>query len=155
MINAFQVNAFQNNAFQIVITPEPTRVLGGDGWTKEEWKRAKAIDKKLRKAEERRIAAVKADQEARKSLIRNQIDPKASKSKQSNIQSKQQVSEDTPSEVTKFDALIANLERQKQDLLDAVLIRQAKAQLEQELAVLEAKRQAELDDEEALLALLL
>jgi len=40
-------------------------------------------------------------------------------------------------------------------LLDAVLIRQAKAQLEQELAVLEAKRQAELDDEEALLALLL
>jgi hypothetical protein len=152
---AFQVNAFQNDAFQIVITPVVTANRGGDGWTKEEWKRAQAIDKKLIQAEEKRIAAVKADQDARKSFIRNQIDPKLSKSKQSNIQSKQQVSEDTPSEVTKFDALIANLERQKQDLLDAVLIRQAKAQLEQELTVLETKRQAELDDEEALLALLL
>jgi DNA polymerase II large subunit len=152
---AFQVNAFQNDAFQIVITPVVTTTRGGDGWTKEEWKRAQAIDKKLRLAEEKRIAAVKADQEARKSLIRNQIDPKVSKSKQSKVQSKQQVSEDTPSEVTKFDALIANLERQKQDLFDAVLIRQAKARLEQELQVLEAKRQAELDDEEALLALLL
>jgi hypothetical protein len=151
---AFQTNAFQNDAFQIVITPVTT-TRGGDGWTKEEWKRAKALDKKLRLAEERRIAAVKADQDARKSLIRNQIDPKISKSKQNKVESQQQVSEDTPSEVTKFDALIANLERQKQDLLDAVLIRQAKAQLEQELAVLEEKRQAELDDEEALLALLL
>lgn len=151
---AFQANAFQNDAFQIVITPVTT-TRGGDGWTKEEWLRAKALDKKLRKIEEKRIAAVKADQEARKSLIREQISPKVSKKKQSKVESLNQVSEDTPSEVTKYDALIANLERQKQDLLDAVLIRQAKVQLEQELAVLEAKRQAELDDEEALLALLL
>jgi hypothetical protein len=49
--------------------------------------------------------------------------------------------------------LIANLERQRQDLLNAVLIRQAKEQLEQEIAILEAKRLAELDDEEAILAL--
>jgi hypothetical protein len=152
---AFQANAFQNNAFQIVITPEPTGSRGGDGWTKEEWLRAKALDKKLRKIEEKRIAAIKADQEARKELIREQISPKVSKRKQNKVESTQQVSEDTPSEVTKFDALIANLERQRQDLLDAVLIRQAKVRLEQELAVLEAKRQAELDDEEALLALLL
>lgn len=151
---AFQPNAFQNDAFQIVITPVTT-TRGGDGWTKEEWQRAKALDKKLRKAEEKRIAAVKADQEARKSLIREQISPTPSKKKQSKVESPQQVSEDTPSEVTKYDALIANLERQKQDLFDAVLIRQAKARLEQELAVLEAKRQAELDDEEALLALIL
>jgi N-acyl-D-aspartate/D-glutamate deacylase len=151
---AFQPNAFQNDAFQIVITPITT-TRGGDGWTKEEWQRAKALDKKLRKAEEKRIAAVKADQEARKSFIRQQIDPSSSKKKQNKVESLNQVSEDTPSEVTKYDALIANLERQKQDLFDAVLIRQAKAQLEQELAVLEAKRQAELDDEEALLALLL
>lgn len=152
---AFQANAFQNNAFQIVITPAPTVKAGGDGWTKEEWLRAKALDKKLRKIEEKRIAAIRADQEARKELIRQQISPKVSKKKQSKVESTHQVSEDTPSEVTKYDALIANLERQKQDLFDAVLIRQAKLRLEQELAVLEAKRQAELDDEEALLALIL
>ena len=153
---AFQPNAFQNDAFQIVITPVITKQGGDDAsWTQEERKRFKALQKKLRLAEEKRIAAQKADQDARKALIRQQIDPSSSKKKQTKVESKQQVSEDTPSEVTKFEALIANLERQKQDLLDAVLIRQAKAQLEQELAVLEAKRQAELDDEEALLALLL
>ena len=152
---AFQVNAFQNNAFQIVITPFNSQT-GGDGWTKEEWRRAKALDKKLILAEEKRIAAVKADQEARKDFIREQVSPtpKVSKRKQSIVES-EQVSEDTPSEVTKYDALIANLERQKQDLFDAVLIRQAKLRLEQELAVLEAKRKAELDDEEAILALIL
>jgi hypothetical protein len=152
---AFQTNAFQNDAFQIVITPVTTKQGGDDAfWTVEERKRFKALQKKLRIAEEKRMSAQKADQDARKELIRNQIDP-SSKKKQNKVESKQQVSEDTPSEVTKFDALIANLERQKQDLFDAVLIRQAKAQLEQELAVLEAKRLAELDDEEALLALLL
>ena len=151
---AFQANAFQNNAFQIVITPvTPTKVGGDDAWTPEERKRRKQLDKKLRLAEEKRIAAVKNDQESRKQAIRDLVDPVAKK-KQSKVQSNQQVSEDTPSEVTKYDALIANLERQKQDLFDAVLIRQAKVQLEQELAVLEAKRKQELDDEEALLLLL-
>jgi hypothetical protein len=151
---AFQQNAFQNNAFQIVITPAGHQGLGGDdAWTPEERKRRKQLDKKLRLAEEKRIASVKADQESRKQAIRDLVDPVAPK-QQSKVQSNQQVSEDTPSEVTKYDALIANLERQKQDLFDAVLIRQAKVRLEQELAVLEAKRKQELDDEEAILLLL-
>jgi hypothetical protein len=51
--------------------------------------------------------------------------------------------------------LIANLERQKEDLLNAVLIRQAKERLEQEIAILEAKRLAEEDDEDGILALFL
>ena len=150
---AFQPTAFQNNAFQIVITPANLKNGGDDAWTPEERKRRKQLDKKLRLAEEKRIASVKADQESRKQAIRDLVDPVAPK-QQSKVQSKQQVSEDTPSEVTKYDALIANLERQKQDLFDAVLIRQAKVQLEQELAVLEAKRKQELDDEEAILLLL-
>ena len=156
MITAFQPSAFQNNAFQIAITPTPTgRVGGDDAWSPEERKRRKQLDKKLQIAEAKRIAAVRFDQESRKQAIRNLIDPKSvAPIQQSNIQSNQQVSEDTPSEVTKYDALIANLERQKQDLFDAVLIRQAKAQLENELAVLEAKRKQELDDEEAILLLL-
>ena len=151
---AFQPNAFQNDAFQIVITPvEPTR-QGGDGWTKEEWARAQTLDKKRRIAEEKRLEAIKADQEARRDFIREQVSPspKVSKRKQNKVES---VSAEKQSEIVKYDALIANLERQKQDLLNAVLIRQAKERLEQEIAILEAKRLAELDDEESILALFL
>jgi hypothetical protein len=155
---AFQPNAFQNNAFQIVITPvEPTKFGGDDApWTREELKRYKAIQKKLRKAEEKRIAELKADQEARKQTIADLIDPpKVSKRKQNNIQSNQEVSVDIPSNLANIDRYIANLVAQQQDLQTAVAMRAAKLRLEQELAVLEAKRQAELDDEEALLALIL
>ena len=156
MVTAFQINAFQNNAFQIVITPAPTGQTGGDGWTKEEWNHYKKLEKKRIKAEEKRLLAFKTEQELRKQTIRDLVDPesKARRLSKNKVESNQQVSEDTPSEVTNYDALIANLERQKQDLFDAVLIRQAKQKLEQELAVLEAKRQAELDDEEAILLLL-
>jgi hypothetical protein len=151
---AFQPNAFQNDAFQIVITPVVPTKTGGDGWTKEEWKRAQALDKKLRQAEEKRMAALKADQESRRDFIREQISPtpKVSKRTQVNVES---ASVAKQSEVIKYDALIANLERQRQDLLNAVLIRQAKERLEQEIAILEAKRLAELDDEESILALFL
>jgi len=155
---AFQPNAFQNDAFQIVITPvEPTKFGGDDApWTREELKRYKAIQKKLRKAEEKRIAELKADQEARKQTIADLIDPpKVSKRKQNNIQSNQEVSVDIPSNLANIDRYIANLVKQQQDLQTAVAMRAAKLRLEQELAILEAKRQAELDDEEALLALIL
>ena len=157
MATAFQVNAFQNNAFQIVITPSGRQGLGGDDapLTKEELKRLKGIQKKLRLAEEKRIIAVKADQDARKQAIRNLVDPpKVSKHKQNKVESNQEVSVDIPSNLANIDRYIANLVRQQQDLFDAVQIRQAKLLLEQELVVLEAKRKAELDDEEALLLLL-
>ena len=155
---AFQANAFQNNAFQIVITPVINTKQGGDDapYTREELKRLKGIQKKLRQAEEKRIAALKADQELRKQTIANLVNPpKVSKRKQNNIQSNQEVSVDIPSNLANIDRYIANLVQQQQDLQNAVLIRAAKLRLEQELAILEAKRQAELDDEEALLALLL
>jgi hypothetical protein len=152
---AFQPNAFQNNAFQIVISPSK---VGGDDapYTREELKRLKGIQKKLRQAEEKRIAALKADQELRKQTIADLIDPpKVSKRKQNNIQSNQEVSVDIPSNLANIDRYIANLVKQQQDLQTAVAMRSAKLRLEQELAILEAKRQAELDDEEALLALIL
>ena len=155
---AFQPNAFQNDAFQIVITPvEPTKFGGDDApWTREELKRYNAIKKKLRQAEEKRIAALKADQELRKQTIANLIDPpKVSKRKQKELQSNQEVSVDIPSNLANIDRYIANLVKQQQDLQTAVAMRSAKLRLEQELAILEAKRQAELDDEEALLALIL
>ena len=155
---AFQANAFQNDAFQIVITPVVPTKFGGDDapWTREELKRYKAIQKKLRLAEEKRIAALKADTESRKQTIADLVDPpKVSKRKQNKVQSNQVVSVDTPSNLANIDRYIANLVQQQQDLQTAVAMRAAKFRLEQELAILEAKRQAELDDEEALLALLL
>ena len=155
---AFQKTAFQNNAFQIVITPvSPTKTGGDDApWTREELKRHKALQKKLRIAEEKRIEALKADAENRKQTIADLVDPKpVAKKKQNKVQSNQEVSVDIPSNLANIDRYIANLVKQQQDLQTAVAMRSAKLRLEQELAVLEAKRQAELDDEEALLALLL
>jgi hypothetical protein len=154
---AFQANAFQNNAFQIVITPTNVKNGGDDApFTREELRRYRAIQKKLRIAEQKRIEALKTDQDARKQAIRDLVDPqpKVSKRKQKELQSNQAVSADTPSQLINIDKYIANLVRQQQDLFDAVQIRQAKLLLEQELAILEAKRLAELDDEEALLLLL-
>jgi hypothetical protein len=153
---AFQANAFQNDAFQIVITPvAPTKQGGDDAWTREEYKRYKAIQKKIRQAEEKRIAALKADQENRKQSIADLVDPKPNKRKKNKVELKQEVSVDTPSNLANIDRYIANLVKQQQDLQTAVAMRSAKLRLEQELAILEAKRQAELDDEEALLALIL
>lgn len=154
---AFQINAFQNDAFQINITPPtPSGPSGGDGWTKEEWKHYQELDKKKRKAEEKRIAALKADKKNRKDAISNLVDPKpVAKSQQNKVQSNQAVSVDTPSNLANIDRYIANLEKQQQDLRTAVAMREAKLRLEQEIAILEAKRLAELDDEEALLALIL
>ena len=154
---AFQVNAFQNNAFQIVITPTNLKNGGDDApYTREELKRLKGIQKKLRQAEAKRIEALKADQESRKQTIADLVSPKpVAKKQQTKVQSNQEVSVDIPSNLANIDRYIANLVTQQQDLQNAVLIRSAKLRLEQELAVLEAKRQAELDDEEALLAFLL
>ena len=150
---AFQKNAFQVDAFQILFHP-----VGGDdsgGWTPEEKKRQKALKKKLRIAEEKRIEALKADAISRKKTIADLVDPKPSKRNKTKVESKQEVSVDIPSNLANIDRYIANLVKQQQDLHNAVLIRSAKLRLEQELAILESKRQAELDDEEALLAIIL
>ena len=151
---AFQPTAFQNDAFQIVIIP--SKIGGDDVWTPEEKKRYKALQKKLRKAEEKRIEALRLDAEKRRQVIEDLVDPKPVVQKQqNNIQSNQEVSVDIPSNLANIDRYIANLVKQQQDLQTAVAMRAAKLRLEQELAVLEAKRLAELDDEEALLALIL
>lgn len=144
------------STYQITVTPTPPS--GGDDgghWTKEERKRYKALQKKLRIAEEKRINALKEDAENRKKTISDLVDPpKVSKSKQNKVQSNQEVSVDIPSNLANIDRYIANLVKQQQDLQAAVALREAKLRLEQELAIIEARRQAELDDEEALLLLL-
>jgi len=155
MATAFQVNAFQNDAFQIDITPIGR--TGGDGWTKEEYKRYKLLDKKLKKAEQAKIEAVRSDAEQRKQTFRDLVDPQpvVAKVKQNEVESKPKVSVDIPSiDLTKYDKDIANLERKIQDLYKANALRQAQVAIEAKLAILEAKRLAELDDEEAILLLL-
>lgn len=154
---AFQVLAFQFNAFQIGQIPPNPYTDTHDGFTREEIRRAKAIDKKMRQLQAKRDAEFKADNEKRKELFREQIDPvvKTQQKKRNKLQSKQEVTVKPLSQLATIDAYIANLERQKQDLYQAVFLRQAKIRLEEEMRVLEAKRQQELDDEEAILSLIL
>ncbi len=124
-----------------------------DGFTKEEIRRAKRLDKKIRDAEQKRIEASKAQAANRKNTIKELIDP-TPKVKKNKVESDQQVSEDIPLEVTNYDAVIANLERQRQELFHAVALRMEISRIQTELAIMKAKQEAELDDEEALLLLL-
>jgi hypothetical protein len=169
MANAFQHSAFQVNAFQealdggvlyaidqndtgsFVGTVAPPALLhDGDGW-----KRRKEINKKLAELEKLRREAVRADAARRKEIISDLVDPKpkVSKRKQKELQSNQELKVDIPSiDLAEINRSIAQLEKQKQDLAKAIAFKKEAARLE--AAIQEAHRLAELDDEEALLALL-
>ena len=101
-------------------------------------------------------AAKKAQKLARKQGIRDLIDPKpkeiVAKTQQSEIQSLQDAKENSLAQVIKASALVKRLELQQKELERAILLKQEQARIEAELAILRAK---ELDDEEALLAILL
>lgn len=159
MFGFYSFSRYPYSTLTITVGPLPPNLDKHDGFTPEEIRRAKAIDKKMRQLQAKRDAEFKAENERRKKLFTDQIDPKPVAKKQqkgkNKLQSNQEVTVDIPSKVASIDAYLANLERQKQDLYKAVVVRQAKLQLEEELRVLEVKRQQELDDEEALLALLL
>jgi hypothetical protein len=169
MANAFQHSAFQVNAFQealdggvlyaidqndtgsFVGTVAPPALLhDGDGW-----KRRKEINKKLAELEKLRMKAMRDDAARRKELISDLVDPKpkVSKRKQKELQSNQQVAtEKEILDLVEIEKLIAQFEKQKQDLATAIAYKQEAERLE--AAIAEAHRLAELDDEEALLALL-
>ena len=95
---AFQANAFQNNAFQVSgVPPTPAVVMGGDGWTKEEWERAQRLNKKIAERQRKLDQATKDANASRKQSFKDQIDPKpVAKVKQSKVQSKQEVKADIP-----------------------------------------------------------
>ena len=135
-----------------VPTPSPDT---HDGFTRDEIKRAKRLQKKLAEAEAKRLQAFRDYQAKRKAGIKELIDPTPKrKQKQNKVQSNQEVSEDIPSEITALDNTIANLVKQQQELLHGVMLRQELVRIQTEMAILEAKRLQELDDEEALLLLL-
>ena len=152
--SAFQANTFQNNAFQIV-SAITGRVGGDDAWfSKEELKRIQKLQKKIAERQRRLEQEVKDANDNRKQAIRNLVDPKPIQVKQSKVQSLK-VKADIPSVDTKdLQQSISYLERQLDNIQQAVANRKEFARLQAHLRVLEAKRLAELDDEEALLILM-
>jgi hypothetical protein len=141
------------NITGIVVAPAPVNQGGDDGFTKKEYKRYKALQAAKQKAEEDKLDALKQAKKDRKAGIKELVDP-APKRKKNKVQSNQEVSADIPSDLTKFDNIIANLVKQEQELLQGVMLRNQLVQIQTEMAIFEAKRLQELDDEEALLLLL-
>jgi hypothetical protein len=152
---AFQANAFQNNAFQIYIEPN-IPIGGGDDatWTEDDLKRLRKLSAKIAERQRLLEKATKDANASRKQAFKDKIDPVA-KVKQSKVQSKQEVKADIPSvDTQELQRSISYLERQRDNILEAVAYRHKQYLIQEQLRVIEAKRQEELDDEAALLLLL-
>jgi hypothetical protein len=156
---AFQSNAFQNNAFQIVTSPTPTPTLvGGDdaSWTEDDLKRLRKLSAKIAERQRKLDQATKDAKAERKQAFKEQIDPTpVAKVKKAKVQSKQEVKADIPSDDTlDLQRSISYLERQRDNILEAVAYRHQQYLIQEQLRVMEAQRQEELDDESALLLLI-
>ena len=155
---AFQVLAFQINAFQIGQIPPNPYTDTHDGFTPEEIRRAKNLDRKIREKELALLKAQRADREARKAKIRGLVDPQpkiVAKQKQNKLQSIQEVKAGIPPvDTTELEQSIAYLENQRSKLLRAVELRREQGQIRARLAILETQRLAEQDDEESILLLI-
>jgi hypothetical protein len=156
---AFQANAFQNNAFQIYTTPTPTIGLtGGDDatWTAEDLKRLRKLSAKIAERQRKLEQSIKDANADRKKAFKEQVDPTpVAKVKQSKVQSKQEVKADIPlAETEELQRSISYLERQRDNILQAVAIRHQQALIQEQLMIMEAQRLEELDDEAALLLLM-
>lgn len=156
--SAFQANAFQNNAFQVYVPPTPTSNLtGGDdaSWTPEELKRIRKLSAKIAERQRLLEKATKDANASRKQAFKDLIDPVA-KVKQPKVQSKQEVKADIPlAETEDLQRSISYLERQRDNILAAVAYRNQQYLIQEQLRVMEAKRLAEKDDEDGILALFL
>ena len=152
---AFQANAFQNNAFQVIAVAAPTLTGGDDAsWTPEELKRIQKIQQKIAERQRKLDQSTKDANASRKQAFKDLIDPVA-KVKQSKVQSKQEVKADIPSvDTQELQRSISYLENQRDNILAAVAYRNQQYLIQEQLRVMEAKRQEELDDEAALLLLL-
>jgi hypothetical protein len=154
---AFQANAFQVNAFQIYIPPPPDgQKVGGDDatWTEDDLKRLRKLSAKIAERQRKLDQTTKEANASRKQAFKDKIDPVA-KVKQPKVQSKQEVKADIPSvDTQELQRSISYLERQRDNILEAVAYRHQQYLIQEQLRVMEAKRQEELDDEAALLLLL-
>jgi hypothetical protein len=155
--SAFQANAFQNNAFQVYVPPPPTdQKVGGDdaSWTPEELKRIRKLSAKIAERQRKLEQAAKEANASRKQAFKDLIDPVA-KVKQPKVQYKQEVKADIPlAETEDLQRSISYLEKQRDNILEAVAYRHQQYLIQEQLRVMEAKRLEELDDEAAILLLL-
>jgi hypothetical protein len=133
---------------------QPSEMDMHDGFTRDEIRRARELQKKLEKARQKLFEAQKAQKLARKQQIRDIIDPPVAKTQQTVIQSVKNLKEEALVDVIKASAAVKRLELQQRELERAILLRQEQIRIQTELAILKAKQLAELDDEEALLLLL-
>jgi Ribonuclease G/E len=153
---AFQANAFQNNAFQVYVPPPSDGRVGGDdaSWTEEDLKRLRKLSAKIAERQRKLEQATKKANASRKQAFKDLIDPVA-KVKQPKVQYKQEVKADIPlAETEELQRSISYLERQRDNILAAVAYRHQQYLIQEQLRVMEAKRQEELDDEAALLLLI-
>lgn len=141
--SAFQANAFQNNAFQV-----HNNFDTHDGITKDELKRIREIQKQLRKAENERNRLRIEKTKARKDLITSLVNPKKIAKV---VENKVKLIEP---KIEKVEFDIQSLVDQKDRIIREIALRQEQARLQMEFAIFEAKRKAELDDEEAILLLI-
>ena len=112
----------QNDTATILgsVTSVPSSIDTHDGFNQEDIKRAKELDKRVRKAREKLEAAKKAQRLARKQGIRDLVDPQpkeiVAKTQQSEIQSIQDAKENSLAQVIKASALLKRLELQQKEL---------------------------------------
>lgn len=136
------------SAFIGAVTPTDTH----DGFTPEEIRRAKELDKKIAKARQKLFEAQKAQKAIRKQQIRDNVIPPVAKIQQPDLESIKEAKEQALQKVISASAAVNKLENHRKEMFKAIQLRQEQARIMTELAILRAK---ELDDEESLLALLL
>lgn len=134
---------------------QPSEIDTHDGFTKEEVKRYRKLQRKLNEAQQQFIEEKANKDKRRKQSIADVVDPKPTQVKETKVEFVSEVKIDKPSiDLKKLNATIINLERQQQQLLRTVELRNQLAQVHALLAIHEAQLAAERDDEEALLLLI-
>jgi hypothetical protein len=142
------------STYQTGLVPRPVGGDDGGHWTKEELRRIQKLQQKIAERQRKLEQATKDANAARKQAFRDKIDPVA-KVKQTKVQLKQEVKADIPlAETEDLLRSISYLERQRDNILEAVAYRRQQSLIQEQLRYIEAKRQEELDDEVALLLLL-
>ena len=137
-------------------TPPEPGIDTHDGFTRDEIKRARELDKKLEKARLKLIEAKKAQKLARKQKISDLVSPPVAKIQQPKVKSVTVVESTEPlKQIIKATQEIKRLEAKQAELERLAQLRVQQAYAEAQLAIIQAKLQAELEDEESILALLL
>lgn len=143
----------QNDSCDITGTvSQPSAIDTHDGFTPEEVKRWKKLQKKLAQLEAKKRQALLDKRTKRRKQLEDIVSPPVAQIQQPIVESLEEVKEGKPPlDIKQVNAVIANLERQKQLLLKAVANRQEIARLQ---ALIEAQQRAEAEDEETLLLLM-